>query len=128
MEVYMMSEDVKIRKSKDFAIKIILLYKQLSKEKEFVLGRQILLSGTSIGANLAEANCAISKRDFLAKVYISFKECSETKYWLELLRETKMISEDTFVDLYKDCQELFNILSAVTKTCRERIFTIRKKT
>lgn len=76
-------------KSKRFAIRIIHLYQYLCTEKhEFVMSKQLLRCGTSIGANLAEAECAFSKKDFLAKVSIAFKECSETAYWLELLKET----------------------------------------
>ena len=81
-----MKENVVVEKSKDFAVRIIQLYKYMNEnKKEFVMSKQILRSGTSIGANIAEAECAFSKKDFLAKMYIAFKECSETKYWLELL-------------------------------------------
>ena len=77
-------------KSKRFAVRIVNLYKYLCNEKkEFVLSKQILRSGTSIGANIAESECAISRRDFLAKVYIALKECAETLYWLDLLYETE---------------------------------------
>ena len=73
-------------KSKRFAVRIIKLYQYLCEEKhEYVISKQLLRSGTSIGANLAEAECAISRKEFLAKVYIALKECAETKYWLELL-------------------------------------------
>ncbi len=76
-----MKENIALQKSVDFAIRIINLYKYLvDKKKEFVLSKQVLRSGTSIGANLSEAECAISKNDFLAKVYIAYKECSETQY------------------------------------------------
>lgn len=74
------------KKSERFAIRIVNLYKHLSGDKkENVLSKQILRSGTSIGANLAEAECAISKNDFVSKVYIALKESSETQYWLKLL-------------------------------------------
>ena len=112
-----MSDGVAKTKSKVFAIKIIRLYQDLRYEKkEFVLSKQILRSGTSIGANLAEAECAISRKDFLAKIYIALKECVETKYWLELLKETDYISEREFQSLYMDCEELRRILSSTTKT------------
>ncbi len=105
------------RKSKSFAIRIVKLYRFLNDEKrEFVMSKQLLRSGTSIGANLAEAECAISKKDFLAKVYIALKECAETKYWLELLYETEYLSEKQFKSVYEDCEELRRILSATTKT------------
>ena len=84
-------------------------------KREFVLSKQILRSGTSIGANLAEAGCAISKKDFLSKIYIALKECSETLYWLELLTETDYLSEQEFKSLNADCDELRRMLSATTK-------------
>ena len=73
-------------------------------------------SGTSIGANLAESECAISKKDFLAKVYSALKECNETIYWLDLLHETGYISDKQFVSLNNDCVELKKMLTATTKT------------
>lgn len=80
------NENINQVKSKRFAIRVIRMYQYLIKEKhEFILSRQILRSGTSIGANIAEANCAISKKEFLSKMYIAFKECAETLYWLDLL-------------------------------------------
>jgi four helix bundle protein len=110
-----------LARSKQFAVKIVGLYKYLSDKKEFVLGRQILRSGTSIGANLAEAECAISKRDFLAKVYISLKECSETIFWLDLLYETNFIMESDYTTIKKDCEILRRILSATTKTLTKQL-------
>ncbi len=106
-------------KSKKFAVRIVRLYQYLCEEKrEFILSKQLLRSGTSIGANLAEAECAISKKDFLAKVYIALKECSETLYWLELLAETDYLSEQEFRSINADCDELRRMLSATTKTIR----------
>jgi four helix bundle protein len=93
----------------------------MREKKEFVLARQLLRAGTSIGANLAEAECAMSKRDFLAKVYISFKECSETKYWLELLLATEFLAEKEFNNIYPDCVELQKMLNATTKTLRKQL-------
>ena len=104
-------------KSKRFAVRIVKLYQYLSAEKhEYVMSKQLLRSGTSIGANLAEAECAISRKDFLAKVYIALKECAETKYWLELLWETEYLSEMEFESICADCEELRKMLSATTKT------------
>ena len=80
------------------------------------MSKQLLRSGTGIGANLAEAECAISRKDFLAKVYIALKESAETKYWLELLHETDILSDMEFQSIYEDCEELRRILSATTKT------------
>lgn len=104
-------------KSKRFALRIIKLYKYLCYEKrEFVLSKQVLRSGTSIGANLAESECAISKKDFISKVYVALKESSETRYWLELLHESDFIDDKLFESLFADCEELIRILTATTKT------------
>ena len=104
-------------KSKRFAVRIVKLYKYLCDEKhEYALSKQLLKSGTSIGANLAEAECAISKKDFLSKIYISLKECAETKYWIELLYETNFLTEEQFTSILMDCEELRKMLSATTKT------------
>ena len=109
-------EDAAKIKSKAFALRIINLYKYLCDEqKEYVLSKQILRSGTAIGANLAEARRAISKKDFMAKVYIALKECSETEYWLELLYESGYVKQEWFESIYEDCQELLRILNATTK-------------
>jgi four helix bundle protein len=122
MDNFMIGDDTALNKSKKFAIKVVNLYKYLIREKkEFVLAKQLLRAGTSIGANLAEAECAMSKRDFLAKVYISFKECAETKYWLELLLATEFLTEKEFNDIFPDCTELQKMLSATTKTLREQL-------
>jgi len=83
-----MKKNIVREKSMAFAIRIVNLYRILCEKKEYVMSKQVLKAGTSIGANLAEADCAISRKDFLAKVYIAFKECAETKYWLELLQKT----------------------------------------
>ena len=112
-------ENVSKVKSKRFALRIIKLYRYLCNEKnEYILSKQILRSGTSIGANLAEAECAISKKDFLAKMYIALKECSETRYWLELLFELGYMDQKSFGSIYADCDELMKILSSSTKTLK----------
>lgn len=109
-------------KSKAFAVRIVKLYQYLCDEKkEFILSKQILRCGTSIGANLAEASTAISRKDFLSKVYIALKECSETLYWLELLRDTGYLSEEMYVSLYNDGDELRKMLSSTTKTIRAEL-------
>lgn len=110
------------QKSKQFAIQIIRVYQYLTSEKkEFVLSKQLLRSGTSIGANLAEGECSISKRDFLAKMYISLKECNESLYWLDLLFETDYLSDREYTSLRTDCDELRKMLSSITKTTQCRI-------
>lgn len=91
--------------------------------REFILSKQLLRCGTSIGANLAEAECAVSKKDFLAKVYIALKECAETKYWLELLYETEYLSENQYQSISQDCEELRKMLSATTKTISSTLHT-----
>jgi len=116
------NSNVVFLKSKQFALRIIKLYAYLREQKgEYVMSKQILRCGTSIGANIAEAECGISKNDFLAKYYISFKECSETKYWLELLHESDYISDRDFESIYEDCLELLKLLSKITKTTRDSI-------
>lgn len=113
-------ENIVFEKSKKFALRIIRMYKYLCGEKkEYVLSKQLLKSGTSIGANIAEANCAISKKDFLAKMYIAFKECSETAYWLELLYGAEYLSKDEFGSINSDCVELKKLLSSITKTMKD---------
>ena len=110
------------QKSKQFAVRIIRVYQYLTSEKkEFVLSKQLLRSGTSIGANMAEGECSISKRDFLAKMYISLKECNESLYWLDLLFETNYLSEREYASLRRDCDELRKMLSSITKTTQYRI-------
>ena len=87
-------------KSKKFSVRVVNLYKYLCDEKkEFVLSKQILRSGTSIGANIAESECAISEKDFLSKIYIALKECVETNYWLDLLFDTDYLSKEQFVTI-----------------------------
>ena len=104
-------------KSKLFAVRVVKLYKFLCENKnEYILSKQLLRSGTSIGANLAEAECAISKKDFLSKIYIALKECSETLYWLELLFETEYLTQEQYKSIYSDCEELRKMLSSTTKT------------
>ncbi len=106
-------------KSKKYAIRIVNLYKHLCDDKkEFVLSKQILRSGTSIGANIAESECAISNKDFLNKIYIALKECVETIYWLDLLFETDYLSEEGYLSLRADCEEIRKMLSSTTKTIK----------
>ena len=116
----MKEDNVVVEKSKRFAIRIINLYKYLKEEKnEFIMSKQILRSGTSIGANIREASNAQSKKDFLSKMYISLKETGETQYWLELLVETDFISQKQFDSLHPECEELLKLLTSITKsTCQ----------
>ena len=106
-------------KSKAFALRIIRLYRHLCDDKkEFVLSRQVLRSGTSIGANAKEAAHAQSKADFIAKMYIAYKEANETEYWLELLHESGFIEDTAFDSIYADCKEIIKILSSITKNTK----------
>ena len=92
-----------------------------SERKEFVLSKQLLRSGTSIGANIAEAQYGISRKDFLNKLYIALKECAETLYWLELLTECGYLSAPEYQSLLVDCEELRKLLSSITKSTRDTI-------
>lgn len=106
-------------KAYNFAIRIVKAYKYLIEErKEFVLSKQLLRSGTSIGANIAEANGAISSADFSAKISIAYKETLETKYWLSLLKDTEYIDEKSFNSIYRDADEIAKILFSILKTTR----------
>ncbi|MBR3481861.1 MAG: four helix bundle protein [Neisseriaceae bacterium] len=112
-----MMSGVTLEKSKAFALRIIKLYRYLCDEKrEFVLSKQVLKSGTSIGANVKEAQAAQSKKDFLAKMYIAYKEANETEYWLELLFESGYLEEKNFRSIYGDNKEILKLLTAITKT------------
>ena len=118
----MQSENTVKIKSKKFAIRIVKLYKYLCNEKhEFVLSKQLLRSGTSIGANIAESECAISKKDFVSKIYIALKECVETIYWLELLHDTDYLKDEEFSSLRNDCEEMRKMMSATTKTINSKL-------
>ena len=110
-------QNIIVEKSKDFAIRIVKLYKYLNENKnEYVLSRQLLKSGTSIGANVKEAIRGQTKPDFYAKMNIALKEASETEYWLEILKETDYIDEVLFKSIYSDCQEILKILMSISKT------------
>ena len=108
-------------KSKSFAIRIVRLYQYLKDEKnEYVLSKQLLRSGTSVGANHSEAKYAISRNDFIAKQYIALKEVSETLYWLELLFKTDYLTQEQYDSIYQDAEELRKLLSSSTKTLQAR--------
>ena len=114
-------DNVIIDKSFDFAVRIARLCKYLSSEqKEFVLSKQILRSGTSIGANVSEAQRAQSMADFASKINIALKEANETDYWLRLLHKADYLSDSQFESLNVDINELISILTAICKTANER--------
>ncbi len=107
-------------KSNAFALRIIRLYQHLCNEKnEYVLSKQVLRSGTSIGANAKEAAQAQSKKDFQAKMAIALKEACETEYWLELLHESLYIDEIPFESIYADNKDIIRILTSIIKTSRQ---------
>ena|SRR5690606_31424599 len=106
-------------KSYAFAIKIVETYKFLIEEKkEYTLSKQLLRSGTSIGANIEEAIGGQSKKDFYAKLTISYKEARETKYWLRLLTDTNYLEIERSKTLINDCEELLRIIGSIQKTIR----------
>ncbi len=116
-----MKENILLNKTFEFSIRIVNLYRYLRDEKrEFDLARQILKSGTSIGANVTEATVAQSRKDFLAKIYIAYKEAKETEFWIKLLFATKILTEKQSTSLLNDLEEINKILSA-------SLYTIRKK-
>jgi four helix bundle protein len=115
-----MKENLIKDKSFDFALKIIDLYKILVESKrEFVLSKQLLRSGTSIGANLREAEYAISKKEFVAKTQIALKEAAETEYWLDLLYQSAYITVDQ--NMKEEIKSIIRILTAIIKTSKENI-------
>ena len=111
-----------VKKSYDFALAIIQLYKQLIEKKEFVLSKQILGSGTSIGANVHEAVGSESKKDFVHKLGIAVKEARETSYWLRLLKDSNYILIKNFANLNDSCNELIKILNSIILTTKQRYF------
>ncbi len=113
-----MKENLIANKTFDFALTIIDLFIQLKKENEFIISKQLLKSGTSIGANIEEAIAAQSKKDFISKLSIASKEARETKYWLKLLQKSKLtqISVDTYLT---EIEHIINILTKIIKTSQE---------
>ncbi|MFN3344961.1 MAG: four helix bundle protein [Chloroherpetonaceae bacterium] len=112
-------QNVAAEKSFLFAVRIVKLYQHLSeKKKEFVLSKQILRSGTSIGANVEEAEGAISKADFSNKISIAYKEARETHYWIRLLSATGFLNQKEQESIIKDCEELLKILRAILNKTR----------
>ena len=108
-------------KSKKFAVRIVKLCQYLSDEKrEIVMSKQLLRSGTSVGANIREALQGQSKADFTAKMSISLKEINETEYWLEILFETGYLDETQYASIAKDCQEIAKMLISIVKTSRSK--------
>ena len=117
----MKENNVVVIKSYDFAVRIVKLYQYIIKEKkEFALSKQILRSGTSIGANIEEAMGGQSKKDFIAKLSISYKEARETHYWLRLLKDTGYLTESLSSSLLNDCEALLKIIGSILKTSKTK--------
>ena len=117
-----MKENVVQEKSFAFALRIVNLYRWLCEEKrEYVLSKQILRSGTSIGANVEEAAAAQSDKDFHSKLSVAHKEARETHYWLRLLHDAKFLDDNKYQSIITDCEELLKILSSITKTMKAKL-------
>ena len=112
-----MNKNVIQSKSFEFALGVINLYKELQSQKEFVISKQLLRSGTSIGANVEEATAAQSRRDFLSKMAIASKEARETKYWLRLLQESTLVELDLTPEI-SQIDQIIRILTAIVKTTK----------
>lgn len=108
-----MKNNIIVDKSFSYAKRIVKIYNQLLERKEYIMSKQLMRSGTSIGANVFEAQDAQSRNDFIAKLNIALKETSETKYWLKLLYETGYMQNDEFESLFNDCCEIHRILSSI---------------
>ena len=116
-----MGENVILDKTMDFAVRIVNLYKYLCTKHEYVMSKQLLRCGTSVGANAHEANSGQSKKDFLAKMYVAFKEIAETEYWLILLVRTHYLTPHQGNNILVDCKEIRRILASIIKTVKCRI-------
>jgi four helix bundle protein len=109
-------------KSYKFALRIVNLYKWITKEQsEFVLSKQLLRSGTAIGALVKEAEHAQSKADFLNKMNVALKEANESEYWLMLLKDSEFLSEKEFISIQLDCQELIRLLASIVKSTKKSL-------
>ena len=109
------------QKSFQFAVRIVKLCKYLQTEqKEYILSKQVLRSGTSIGANVFEAQRGQTKADFTAKMCIALKEANETDYWLKLLHRTEYLTEAQYTSIYEDMQEILGILTAICRTTNKK--------
>jgi len=116
----MREDNVVAQKSMEFAVRVVKLYGYLCDEKrEYVMSKQLLRSGTSVGANIREAIYGESRKDFLHKMSIALKEASETEYWLELLHRTDYLSNEQYLSIQGDCKELAKLLVAITRSAKK---------
>ncbi|WP_459189227.1 four helix bundle protein [Parabacteroides sp. APC149_11_2_Y6] len=113
-----MKKNVTREKAYKFAIRIVNLYKVLCKRKEFVLSKQLLRSGTAIGALLQESEQAQSRADFISKVNIALKEANESEYWITLLKDTQFLTNAEYVSIVDDCRELIRLTISIIKTSK----------
>ncbi len=120
MKNYKEKENVIVTKTFDFALKIIGLYSTLIKNNEYVLSKQLLKSGTSIGANVEESVAAQTKKEFISKMSISAKEARETRYWLRLLDRSQLV-KNNYSSYLSDIEEIIRIITAIIKTSQSRI-------
>lgn len=119
LSIIMKSDNVLRNKSFAFALRVIKCYEYLkSNKKEFILSKQMLRCGTSIGANIRECEQAESKLDFIHKLSVSLKEANETAYWLELLEQSGYLEKEHFDSIYFDCVELLKLLTSIIKTSK----------
>ena len=117
------NENIVREKSFLFAVRIVKLYQYLTNaensNREFIISKQVLRSGTSVGANIRESRNAQTVKDFLTKLYIASKEADETEYWLELLKETGYITEEQLGSIKQDCEEIMKLLTSIIKTTKK---------
>ena len=113
-----MDKNVVLDKSKEFAFRIIRLYQHLSEKSEYILSKQILRSGTSIGANVREGKYAQSRADFINKMSIALKEANESAYWLEILHQTNYLDDALYKSLYDDSDKIIAVLTKIVKTTK----------
>ena len=128
MKMFVFEKEVKygntvVEKSFKFAIRIIKFYRIFNKKDYSIspLLKQLLRSGTSIGANVSEAQSAFTKKDFINKLGIALKESRETEYWLRLLKESEIINEKEFKSIYEDCEELSKLLTTIIKSSKLKV-------
>lgn len=117
--ISMKKDNIILEKTFDFALSIIELYKKMTEQKEYVLSKQILRSGTSIGANIEEAIAAHSRKDFAAKMILASKEARETRYWLRLLQKSQLVKLE-FTTQLNDIETIINIITAIVKTTQRK--------
>lgn len=121
-------DNVVVQKSYAFSLRCVRLYKYLcSRDGNYIIGKQLLMSGTSIGANVREALRAQTRPDFITKLNVALKEASETEYWIELLRDSDYISSSQAESMLADCVELLKILTSIVKKSKENSDTVRIK-